>query len=545
MAGVQIIDVPGIGEVEFPADMPDDQIAAAIKKSTQPQSRPLPANAGVANFAATVAGIPGDLLENIANLGIAGYGAARGLITGDGGASPEPLRPGTLGGTEFMRNQLRRLSGATGMEGFRPDNPNPADPVGTAQYTFASRGGFIPGGALPAAGSMVAESIGGPNWAGVGAMAPTAAISAFNSIRAPQLARQEVQNANRDRVLKQARDDGLVVPPSEAGAGLVSNTVESVGGKAATRQAASNKNSETINRIAARSLDIPDNIPLTETLLEKIRRDAGGAYQRVKDFGTRLNTRFKPDQEFNQEISSIGGEYSKAARAFPELMKNDDVQTLKTALQQGRSMTPAEAVELSKKLRSDAAKNYKAFDKPERLELANAQRSAANAIESFLERQLTASGAGNLVSEFQAARQKIARTHDVEAALTGSNVDARVLARMADKGKPIGGGLERIAEFAREFPSAVQLPQKAGSPEVGNLRAALASAAAVGGNAVGGPLGGILGFGATMGAPLVSRSVLLSPAVQNRLANPTYSPALNPAGGLETLLQQSVIANQN
>jgi hypothetical protein len=31
MAG-QIIDVPGQGEIEFPADMPDDQIAAAIKR---------------------------------------------------------------------------------------------------------------------------------------------------------------------------------------------------------------------------------------------------------------------------------------------------------------------------------------------------------------------------------------------------------------------------------------------------------------------------------------------------------------------------------
>lgn len=32
MAGVQIIDVPGQGEIEFPADMADDQIAAAIKR---------------------------------------------------------------------------------------------------------------------------------------------------------------------------------------------------------------------------------------------------------------------------------------------------------------------------------------------------------------------------------------------------------------------------------------------------------------------------------------------------------------------------------
>lgn len=515
---------------------------ANYKAATQ-EAKPLPANAGMANFAATVAGLPGDTLENVANLGIAAYGAAKGAITGDGGASPEPLKPGSLGGTEFMRERLRRLAGATGMEGFSPDNPNPADPVGTAQYTFASRGGFVPGGALPAAGSMVAEGIGGPQWAGVGAMLPTAAITAFNEARAPKLAAQQVQNANRDRVLKQAREDGLVVPPSEAGAGMVSNAVESVGGKAPTRQAASNQNAEKINRIAARSLDIPDNIPLTDRLLEKIRLDAGRAYQKVKDFGSKQGLRFNPDQQFQDDIASIGGQYSKAAQEVPELLNNDGVQTLKTALN-NRPLSPAAAVELSKKLRADASKNYKAFDDAGKLELADAQRSAANAIESFLERQLSASGAGNLVSEFQAARQKIARTHDVEAALNGSNIDAKVLVRLADKGKPIGGGLDRIAEFAREFPNAVQLPQKAGSAEVGNLRAALASGAAAAGTALGGPIGGLVGFGAAMGSPIVSRSVLLSPTVQNRFANPSYSPAMTPASGLETLLQQSVIANQ-
>lgn len=140
------------------------------EKSRVPASRPLPANAGIGSLATGLLGLPVDAVEGAVNLGVAGYGTIKGLVTGDGGASPEPIR-NSVGGSEWLKNKLR----STGMPGLSPDNPNPQDKQGTAQYNFVSRGGVLPGGALPALGSMAAEAIGGEQWAPVGALLPSAA----------------------------------------------------------------------------------------------------------------------------------------------------------------------------------------------------------------------------------------------------------------------------------------------------------------------------------------------------------------------------------
>ena len=141
--------------------------ATEIKRLRSAETRPLPANAGAVNLVASGLGMVGDTGENIVNLGRAAYGTAKGLLTGDAGSSPEPLK-GSVGTSEWFRRRLRD----TGVAGLSPDNPNPSSKMDTAQYDFVSRGGVIPGGALPAAGSMLAEKIGGPQWAGVGAMVP-------------------------------------------------------------------------------------------------------------------------------------------------------------------------------------------------------------------------------------------------------------------------------------------------------------------------------------------------------------------------------------
>lgn len=131
----------------------------------QAETKPLAANAGAVNLAANLAGLPVDTIQNVMNLGIAGYGR----LTGKGGDAPEPIS--AFGGSESIKRGLRSL----GMPGLSPDNPDPASKLGTAQFDLMSRGGAIPGGFLAALGSMTAEKVGGPEWAGVGAMAPAAA----------------------------------------------------------------------------------------------------------------------------------------------------------------------------------------------------------------------------------------------------------------------------------------------------------------------------------------------------------------------------------
>jgi len=160
---------------KFYSDMPYDAFAQKIglkaEAPKQEAGKPMPANAGMANFMAATLGLPVDTVENAINLAIAGYGRAT-------GTTPELLR-GSVGGSEYIRNVLRK----TGEPGLSPDNPNPKDTMGTLQYDLVSRGGFMPGGVAPAVGSIVAERALGPEWAGVGALAPAVVGRAASAIK--------------------------------------------------------------------------------------------------------------------------------------------------------------------------------------------------------------------------------------------------------------------------------------------------------------------------------------------------------------------------
>lgn len=144
--------------------------------ATPERNLTLPANAGLANFGASTLGLPVDTVENALNLGIAAYGTAKQALTGKPG--PDLLR-GSFGGSQSIRNALR----ATGEPGLSPDNPTPNSTLGTLQYDLVSRGGFMPGGVVPAIGSIVAEKTLGPEYAGVGAMTPAAVGQAVSSAR--------------------------------------------------------------------------------------------------------------------------------------------------------------------------------------------------------------------------------------------------------------------------------------------------------------------------------------------------------------------------
>ena len=158
--------------------------ATEIKRlRAAPQSKPLPANAGMANFGATVAGLPVDTIENAINLTLAAQGGVAGLM-GRTDFMP-PVIEGSFGGTESIKRGLR----STGIAGLNPDNPTPDSAMGTAQYNLASRGAMIPGLGIPALAATIAEKVLGPQWAGVAAMTPAAAGATARAM-APNLSPQ-------------------------------------------------------------------------------------------------------------------------------------------------------------------------------------------------------------------------------------------------------------------------------------------------------------------------------------------------------------------
>jgi hypothetical protein len=158
---------------------------------------------------------------------------------------------------------------------------------------------------------------------------------------------------------------------------------------------------------------------------------------------------------------------------------------------------------------------------------ANAQKSEARArqaerrlseisreLESTLEKSRKIGDLrerGKIMSDFKAARQRIAQTYDIEKALnpTTGDVAAHRIAALAAKGRPLSGPLKAIADTYNAFPKAMQAPAAFGHPENWSI---LDSVVAGGGIMSGHPgaLAGVL-------ARPLARSTLLSKPYQNRM----------------------------
>jgi hypothetical protein len=458
--------------------------AKASGKEAPAKPATLPANAGLVDLAANVAGLPAKTAENAINLTRAAQGTAAGAMGLTDWMPPLlklPLTP------EWIKEKLR----GTQQPGLSPDNPSPT-PLGQAQFDFVSRGGVIPGGALPAVGSMVAEKTLGPQWAGVGAMLPQAAITGYNAARAPSLQKQEAENSVRDRTLRAAHDEGYVVPPSSADGGFISRRLESVAGKAAIGQEAAVRNQKVTNEIVRRELGLPKSAGISEDALNTLRDKLAAPYR---------------------EVARID---SEAAAALEKL----------------------------KQVRFDANAQHKFYahtPNPEVLAKAKALDTEASRLESYLEGIAANAGKGNLVSELRDARRQIAKTYDVERALnigTG-DIAAKSLGKALDKGKPLSGGLATAGRFAEAFPSYAREGATIPTPGVSKSEAIMGTLLGVGGYAGLGPYGAALAALPMASGPV--RSMLLSRPYQN-MVMPNYAPAVNPAPAPQLLYQLGILA---
>lgn len=463
--------------------IPDDAPAPAV----QQRSRPMAANAGIANFAAETLGLPAAALQGLVNIPGMAFGAAATSV-----GRPD-LAPGIInvpGGGEFYKNLLRR----TGIAGLSPDNPNPDSATGTAAYDLASRGGFIPGGVLPAAASMIAEKVAGPEWAGVGAMVPAAGLQAYNAARAPSLQAQKQRNTVRDNTIRAAREEGYVIPPSQVGGGFFENRVESLAGKSATNQEAVLRNQQVTNDLARRAIGLPDNTPLTVQALESKRTEFAVPYQKVAQISPVASQALQKLRDFRAEATAHWRHYDVSA----------DPKAQRSAIEFGQ--------------KAEAAERY----------LDNVARSL---------------GKPELMTDLRQARANIAKTYDIERALNlgDGNIDARVLGRALDKGKPLSGGLATAAKFSEAFPQISR-------PTAGNPTPGVNSMEPIGAAGLG------MGGYATMGAPGLAaaaipyirpaaRGALLSDFYQNRFTQPNYGPAVNAPGTLQSIIS-GVMADQ-
>lgn len=477
-----------------PIDMGADAVAAAMGEPTgsQPANQQRradmdsaltnlgadPSNPGFkfgkvgAEIAGTL-GVGGGLAKTATAVAPALAAKAPALVNAvrTGGMAAGPAAPGAVGAAA---NLATRAAGGAVTGGAAS---------GAVDPTQAGVGAVI-GGALPIA-AKVAGAVGN----GVG-----------RAIGGPP------QAADLAKAIADARAAGFVIPPSQARPNIVNRAIEGFAGKVSTAQNASARNAETAANLAAQDLGLPAGTKITPGVLDGIRDRAGQAYKAIGSTGV-----ITPSPVYEQALDAIQQPYLLTAGAFPGAPPSPVVKLVDQM--RTPAFASAAAVEKIKQLRSVAKDNFRPGGDTD---VARAARDLSDALENAVEEHLQKIGQAPLLQQFRDARQLIAKTYSVENALnaeTGS-VSARNLASQLDAGKPLSGGLEQAARFAARFPKAAQPVEGMGSlPQTSPLDWHAASAMSL---ATGNPMPMM-----SVAARPIARSLALSPAVQNRLVQPT------------------------
>jgi hypothetical protein len=385
--------------------------------------------------------------------------------------------------------------------------------------------------------SLTNVAVGGLAGAGSQYVGQKLAQGATQSLgeRAAAAQAEESSNAARDAVLQEGRQAGYVVPPTAVNPSATATALESVSGKAATRQAAQAVNQPVTNKLVAQDLGLAVDQPLTREAIAGVRRtQAGPVYQAVKATGT-----IASDPQYAADLQKVLSVGSDLENAYPGIgaQANGQIKALVDAANVA-SHDAGDAVDLSNLLRDRAKDNYKsAFlsgGDPEKLALAKAQKGVANAVEDQVKRHLDSIGQPDLGNQWDAARTLVAKSYQAQAALKGNNVSAIKLAAQLQRDKPISGGMATAARFADQFEDVAKLPKSGAG--VSKLAAVVTGGGMLGGAAFHSPLA-MVGAAAMPAASYLTRKGILSSAGQALLATPSYQPGAVGTLGLSALKQ--------
>jgi hypothetical protein len=475
----QIIDVPGLGEVEFPDGMSDDQIASAIKAN-------MPKAAPEQSLFQKVIGDSAQWTSPDAwkrSLGLAARVPADAVA-----ALPLAAADAGVATRNLLTGQSNPLASQMFKEAMGQVAPTPQ---GGIEKGMNIAGQIALGGKLPVPQGM--GSLAAPRTAN---LAPTA----FDP------------KAMRTLALEKANDAGLVVPPSTTNPTLLNKFLESWGGKIATAQDASLRNQPKIDSLVKRDIGLNAADDVAEGTLPAIRQEAAAAgYTPVKGVGT-----IRLDEKYAKALDEIAAPYAKSEAAFPGLNKTDVVSTAASLKQKAvNSDTAIDSIQI---IRDKAEAAFSSGDSA----TGKAYKAMAKALEDAVERSLSRRGedAQKMLADFRNARQLIAKTHSAQKALNPElgNFDARKFAQMLNQGKPLSGGMKKAGQASQAFKEATKLSTDSGS--VRNLDTVFGAAGAI---ATGNPWPLIYPF-----TRMAARDFMLSQLGQKLLAKPGTGQGLPP-----------------
>jgi len=498
--------------------------------------------------------------QNVANLARMAYGTAV-RATGQPELAPivtAPRQPvteffkekGLIQPTENMTTGQRILD-----VGLQTATGGALSPAASGREMLASGIKGLVGGA---AGQSTTELTGSPAAGLAVSMTTPAAITSAAQAKQAQLQAQQARNAVRDLTIRAGQAENYVITPGSVTPSARNVLLERIGGKTRTQQEAAVLNQQTTDRLARRSLSLPEDAPLTRANMQEIRRDEyTKGYAPINNIGA-VNT----DQNFGSALDNVLAAYTGPGQSFPGAIP----QPVKELVANYRvnQFNSADAIGATRTLRESARANMARGDN----ELGLAQRAISNALEDQIERSIQATQNPNtqaMLDQFRASRQRMAISHAVEDAIVegGGSVNARQLANdLQTRQKYFSGDLDLIARFANIARPVMTPPGTTGTPGAGTMLGNpsfgnfLGSALGAGGGAMiggvqGAAMGSTAGFVGPSVASFLARQYLLSPTGQQR-AFSTNAPGVNlmatPASSnaLSTILRAApIVNNQN
>lgn len=503
----QQIDVPGVGVVEFPDEMSDDQISTAIKRNlSMNQVAPKTGKDAMPDFLREEMNNASPFIRNLAGAGTALSDLWEGAKQLVGKGNAEQIGYNKVMGDEAPVGKFVGNAALT------------AIPFGLAGNTVRSAAMVGAGvGALePISGDQGFENVARGKLinAGLGAVTAGAGQKVANVAgdyvagKLADLAAKKAQNAPLTKTLQDALDAGLVVPPSSVNPSAWNTMREGVAGKIATAQTASNRNAPVMDNLARKAIGLAPDEPLTSEATQLIRKQAyQTGYAPIEQLGT-----IPTDATYTKALDALMSKHQGASRSFPGAFADDVTKAIEPLKQ--AAFDAGDALKATQVLRDEAGAAFRAGDNA----LGHAKKGAAKAIEDQIERSLPANSPA--LQNFRDARKLMAKSHTVEDAIVegGGTIDPRKLATRFQAGKPLEGELRTIGAFAKNFPKATQPTSQVAGPGVSKLNSAMATGAGIAGFAAGGPVG----IGASVlpfVVPPAVRSVLLSGSSQrNQLA---------------------------
>lgn len=341
--------------------------------------------------------------------------------------------------------------------------------------------------------------------------------------RVPGIPREAAPALTKEQAaLKDVRDMGYKVSPTQARPSVINNLLEGWAGPAGAAKEMSLKNQPVTNEKIKSGLGIPKTSDLDYKAIDEVIAREGQAYEAVRNVPVQI----KVDKQFIDAADTLFGSEKQAAQRWPQIFKLPEVQNLRENLLKAHNSTPTEVVDLVRRLRHDASLLLKSKDDPNKAAIGFAYRRGAEALDGLLDRRLEESGYRNLVRDYRKSRKTIAQAYDVRSAtndFTG-NVDAVHLAKLGEK-RPFTDFMKDVANAASVSKKTMRTPEQVGGhPGMSSLEGSIAAAEMVGGKV---PTGS---------------AFLLRPLIAKAIASEPYQKAfVDRAGGPKSNLTKRIL----